>query len=255
MRAPVDHIFAPPFPPKLRWVNVATLRLDQQAGRPVLIEFWDFCRPNSLHTLPYLKAWDERYREAGLRVIGVHAPGFEPSRDGDAVEAAVHRLGIAYPVVVDDDLQIWQDYGNLGWPARYLFDGEGRLFEYHYGEGAYDETERAIQELLGLEEPLLEPVRPEDEPGALLAPQSEDVAGPYNGEYEAGAVWAVCDGAGTITVNGNPVRIDGPGAYELISHPASTAGTLQMTVSDGVTCHATCFSPGLAEPGGTRPAG
>ena len=116
----------------------------------MLIEFWDFCRPNSLHTLPYLKGWDERYRDDGLRVIGVHASGFPPSGEVEAVRAAVQRLQVPYPVVVDEEFEIWQDYGNLGWPARYLFTGEGRLFDYHYGEGGYDETERAIQELLGV---------------------------------------------------------------------------------------------------------
>jgi len=138
----VDHIAAPPFPPRLTWFNVAGLRMDQQLGRPVLIEFWDFCRPNSLRTLPYMKAWHERYADDGLRVIGVHASGFEPSADPDAVGEAVSRLEVQYPVVVDAELEIWQDYGNLGWPARYLFNQEGRLFEYHYGEGAYQESER-----------------------------------------------------------------------------------------------------------------
>ena len=149
MRAPVDHIAAPPFPAELPWINVATLRMDQQPGRPVLVEFWDFCRPNSIRTLPYMKAWHERYEPPGLRVIGVHASGFEPSADPDAVRAAVARLGIPYPVVVDVELEIWQLYGNLGWPARYLWQPDGTLFDYHYGEGAYDETEPAIQELLG----------------------------------------------------------------------------------------------------------
>ncbi len=95
--------------------------MDQQRGRPVLVEFWDFCRPNSIRTLPYLKAWHERYAGAGLRVIGVHSSGFEPSLDPSAVQSAVQRLGIEHPVVVDVDHVIWQEYENLGWPARYLF--------------------------------------------------------------------------------------------------------------------------------------
>jgi len=121
-----------------------------QRGRPMLVEFWDFCRPNSLRTLPYVRAWHERYADAGLRVIGVHCPGFEASRDQRAVREAVARLQIAYPVLLDGDFALWQEYGNEGWPARYLFDGRARLFEYHYGEGAYTETELAIQQLLGL---------------------------------------------------------------------------------------------------------
>ncbi|MGI8715282.1 MAG: redoxin domain-containing protein [Solirubrobacteraceae bacterium] len=246
MRAPVDHIEAPVFPAKLPWINVAPLRMDQQRGRPVLVEFWDFCRPNSLRTLPYLKGWHERYRDDGLRVIGVHTSGFPPSVEPEAVQAAVERLGVPYPVVVDVQFEIWQDYGNLGWPARYLFNQEGRLFDFHYGEGGYAETELAIQELLGLQRPVMAALGPEDEPDAQLVPQSEDVPGPYSGPYEAGAVWAVLDGAGTVTADGRSIAVDAPGAYELVSHPVSTAGVLALEVGEGVTCHAVCFTPGLA---------
>jgi len=120
VRAPPHAIPAPPFPRELPWINVAPLRMDKQRGRPVLVEFWDFCRVNSLRTLPYLKAWHERYAADGLRVIGVHTGGLPPARDTDAVRAAVARLGIEYPVVVDERLEIWDFYGNEGWPARYL---------------------------------------------------------------------------------------------------------------------------------------
>ena len=230
------------------WINVAALRMDQQRGRPVLIEFWDFCRPNSLRTLPYVRAWHERYEPHGLRVIGVHAAGFEPSADPDNVAAAVERLGIEYPVMVDVEHALWQEYENLGWPARYLFNQEGMLFEYHYGEGAYAETELAIQELLGLSQPTLPPVRPEDEPDAQIAVQSDDVPGPYSGPYEAGAVWAILDGEGTVSVSGAEITIDHPGAYELIHHGRSTAGVLDLQIGQGVTCYATCFTPGVATP-------
>ncbi len=229
------------------WINADPLRMHEQQGHPVLIEFWDFCRPNSIRTLPYLRGWRERYGAAGLRVIGVHSSGFPISAEPDAVGAAVTRLGIPYPVVVDTGLEIWQLYGNLGWPARYLFNQEGRLFDFHYGEGGYDETERAIQELLGLSAPAMAPIRPEDVPGALLAQQTDDVAGPYSGPYEAGGVWAVLDGAGTVTVNGRVVSVDHAGAYELISHPQSTAGELELAVGAGVTCLAVCFTPGVAQ--------
>ena len=249
MRAPVDHIHAPPFPAGAPWINTAPLRMDQQLGRPVLIEFWDFCRANSIRTQPYVQAWHERYGDAGLRVIGAHASGFEPSGDPEAVKAAVARLQIAYPVLVDVEFELWQEFGNRGWPARFLFDQNGRLFEYHYGEGDYVDTELAIQELLGVERAPLDPVRPEDAVNAVLAPQSEDVPGAYSGPYEAGAVWAVLDGDGSVSVNGAdpPLRVDHPGAYELISHAHSTAGTLALGVGDGVRCHAVCFTPGLAE--------
>ncbi len=235
------------------------LRMDQQLGRPVLIEFWDFCRANSIRTLPYLKAWHERYADAGLRVIGVHASGFPPSQEPAVVAAAVGRLGIAYPVVVDTELEIWARYGNLGWPGRYLFDQRGMLFEQHYGEGAYDETERAIQELLGIEDPLLEPLRPEDTPGAVLEPQSADVEGPFSGRYRAGGVWAVLDGEGWVEVNGRRVPVTHAGAYELVSHPQSTKDELALEVGPGVECYAVCFTPGVdpawLAPAARRPAG
>jgi AhpC/TSA family len=219
--------------------------MDQQVGRVVLIEFWDFCRPNSIRTLPYLRAWHGRYAEAGLLLIGVHASGFTPSQDPDAVRAAVARLNIPYPVVVDRELEIWDRYGNLGWPGRYLFDQRGMLFEQHYGEGAYDETEAAIQELLGLERPFVEPLRPEDSPGAWLEPQSEDVDGPYSGPYRAAGVWAVLDGEGWLEANGSRLQVDHPGAYELITHPWSAEGELTLELGAGVECHAVCFTPGL----------
>jgi thiol-disulfide isomerase/thioredoxin len=252
VRPPVSDIGAPAFPPGLTWINSAPLRMERLTGRPVLIEFWDFCRPNSIRTLPYVKAWAERYAGAGLRVIGVHTAGFEPSRDPDAVEAAVERLEVPYPVVVDAEMEIWGLYGNLGWPARYLFDKRGVLFDYHYGEGAYEETEAAIRELLGLPadaEPLLAPQRPEDVPGARLALQSDDIEGPYSGPYEAGAVWGVFGGAGTVSANGRSIEVAHPGCYELIRHERHTHGELELRIGDGVRCYGVCFTPGLSPAG------
>jgi len=277
---PTDTIVAPLFPTGLPWVNVVGKQASIiQRGKPLLIEFWDFCRPNSVRTLPYLQAWHERYAEAGLRIVGVHSPGFEPARDEDAVRAAVARLGIGYPVLIDRELELWRDYENQGWPARYLFDGRARLFEYHYGEGAYAETELAIQELLGVEREVLDPVRAEDAPDAALAPQTQDQPGAYSGPYEAGGVWAVLDGSGTVRVSraatggdpgdagnfdaadlGNPnspgdrpegtvvkeLTVTHPGAYPLVEHERHTTGTLALEIGPGVQCLATCFTPGLA---------
>ena len=252
MRAPVEPIFAPLFPTRLPWVNAPAGGVSIiQRGRPMLVEFWDFCRPNSLRTLPYMQAWHERYSDAGLRVVGVHCPGFEPSRSEEAVRAAVARLQIAYPVLIDSAFEVWQDYGNEGWPARYLFDGGARLFEYHRGEGAYAESELAIQELLGVSREPLAPLRLEDAPGALLERQSEDRAGAYCGPYEAGGVWAVLDGRGVARVGasagagGREIAVTHPGAYPLIEHERHTAGVLELELGRGVSCAATCFTPGL----------
>ena len=250
-RAPVDNIAAPLFPRGLPWVNVpegSQVSIIQR-DRPLLVEFWDFCRPNSIRTLPYLKAWHDRYAEDGLRIVGVHSPGFDPSRDEAAVRAAVERLGISYPVLIDSEFVLWQDYENEGWPARYLFDGRARLFEYHYGEGAYADTELAIQELLGLEREPLAPLRPEDEPGAQLAPPSGDREGAYSGRYEAGGVWVVTEGAGTLAASSDAgtatLTLSEPGAYPVFEHGRHTRGELRLEPGRGVAVLATCFTPGV----------
>jgi hypothetical protein len=245
MRPPVDTIAAPPFPRGLPWVNVAPLRFDQQRGRPVLIEFFDFCRVQSLRTLPYVRAWHERYAPS-LRVVSVHAPGFEPGRDEDTARAAVARLGIEHAVCLDLEFELWQLYDNEGWPARYLFDGEGILAYFHYGEGAYDETEQTIQELLGVQRELVGPLRAEDDPEAQIVVPTADREGPYSGPYEAGGVWAVVSGSGTLKANGTTFAVEYPGAIALIEHGRHSAGVLELEVGAGVTCHATCFTPGVA---------
>jgi hypothetical protein len=223
--------------------------MDQQIGRPVLIEFFDFCRVNSLRTLPYMQAWHQRYHEHGLRVIGVHSAGFEPSRSEQATREAVERLGIEYPVVIDSQMEVWHAYGCEGWPSRYLFDQRGMLHEFHFGEGDYRETELAIQRLLGVELEPLPPIRAEDDPQAMLVAQTADKPGVYSGPYEAGSVWGVLDGEGTLGVNGQQLTIKHPGCYPLIEHPHHIKGTLELKLGEGITCHAICFSPGLAEQG------
>jgi hypothetical protein len=256
VRPPAEvRILAPEFPKGLPWFNVAMLKMAQQRGRIVVVEFWDFMRVNSLRTMPYLSAWHERYAEDGLRVIGVHSGAFEPSFDEAAVRAAVERLGIAYPVVLDAGQELWEVYGNRGWPGRYVWDRDLALVDIHYGEGAYAETELLIQELLGVQRDLVEPVRPEDAPGVLLPAQTADQTGAYSGPYEAGGVWAVLDGAGTVSANGRELAVDGPGVYPLIEHERHTEGVLELEIGDGVTCLATCFTPGAPDPGDPRASG
>lgn len=187
--APDEEILAPEFPPRLEWLNAPFMRVDRLLGRhAILVEFWDFARVNSIRTLPYLRAWHERYAEAGLAVIGVHSPGYSFGADSRLVSEAVERLEVSYPVALDPDFAVWRAYGNRGWPGRYLFDRRGALRLVHYGEGEYAETEEAIGELLreidpdaDLPEPL-DPIRPEDAPGVLLEPQTADVALPGDRE-------------------------------------------------------------------------
>lgn len=190
MRLPADNeAYAPEFPQGLRWLNVAFLRMAVQIGRPVLVEFFDFARINSHRTLPYTKAWHERYEKQGLRVIGVHASGYSFGSDEDAVVRGVEQLEIPYAIVLDPEFAIWREYGNRGWPARYIFDRRGVLRFVHWGEGEYEESERVIRELLmeadaekDLPPDLVEPIRPEDAPGAVLQPQTADVALPAEAE-------------------------------------------------------------------------
>ena len=190
MRIPPDSgILAPELPPRLEWLGVPFLRIDRLIGRHViLVEFWDFARVNSLRTMPYLRAWHERYSEHGLQVIAVHTPGYSFGRDAEVVARAVERLDLPYPVALDPHGEVWRSYGNKGWPARYLFDRRARLRELHYGEGEYLATELTIQELLReieLELPLpepLDPLRPEDAPGVRLPAQTADIALPRDHE-------------------------------------------------------------------------
>jgi hypothetical protein len=219
--------------------------MDQQRGKVVLVEFWDFCRVNSLRTLPYLRAWHARYADAGLRIVGVHTGGFPPSRDDDLVRRAVERLEIPWAVAIDTQLQVWDIYGNQGWPARYLWDPSLELYSMHYGEGAYAETELEIQSLLGVSRDVVAPVRPEDDPSAMVAAQTEDVPGPFSGVYVAGGVWAVVSGAGSLVANGRVVEVVEPGCVALLSHPRHARGTLDLRVGPGVEVHATCFTPGV----------
>ena len=155
-------------------------------------------------------------------------------------------------VLLDSELALWRDYENEGWPARYLFDGHARLFDYHYGEGAYTETELAVQQLLGVEREPLGPLRPEDAPGAVLAAPTAEQAGAYTGPYEAGGVWAVLDGVGVVQARDRAIGVSAelsigePGAYALLEHGRHTAGELTLELGEGVRCLATCFTPGLA---------
>jgi hypothetical protein len=236
---------------------------DERAGA-LLVEFFDSARANSLRTLPYLRAWHERYAGAGLQVVGVHSPGYSFGRDPAVARAAIARLDIPYPVALDPALEVWRLFGNAGWPARYLFGAGGALVHQHYGEGEYVTTERAIQAALRESEPELElpqplePLRPEDAPAAMLEPQTADVVlpadrdrlelvrdwvdgpdyieaadagGAATASFRAGAAYAVLSGAGVE-----------PGLHE-------TDGTV-VAESPGLRIHAFQFMPLPPDVGG-----
>ncbi len=155
------------------WLNSEPLATASLRGGPVLVDFWDYTCANCIRTLPYVSEWHRRYSTHGLTVIGVHAPEFSFAKELDGVKRAIEQFGIEYPVVMDNGYSIWQAYANRYWPAKYLSDHEGYVRYYHFGEGAYEETERAIQSLVRkvrpeteLPEPMA-PVREDDSPGAV----------------------------------------------------------------------------------------
>jgi cytochrome c biogenesis protein CcdA/thiol-disulfide isomerase/thioredoxin len=132
----------------VQWLNSAPLSAAQLKGKVVLVDFWTYSCINCLRTLPYVKAWAEKYHDQGLVVIGVHAPEFAFERDVNNVTKAMRDLGINYPVALDNDYKIWRSFDNQYWPAHYFADAQGRIRYHHFGEGAYAESEQVIQQLL-----------------------------------------------------------------------------------------------------------
>jgi hypothetical protein len=138
------------------WLNSEPLTADGLRGRVVLADFCTYSCVNWLRTLPYVRAWHRAYRERGLVVVGVHAPEFGFEHDRENVQRVAHELGIGYPLVLDNEFRIWRAFDNHYWPAVYLVDGDGRVGFRHFGEGAYEETEREIQRQLGIDEATVE---------------------------------------------------------------------------------------------------
>ena len=130
------------------WINSDPIKLKDLRGRVVLIEFWTFGCSNCRNTLPFVKTWNDRYREKGLAVIGVHSPEFDEEKNLENVRREIASLGILYPVVTDNDYQTWTAYNVEAWPTIFLVDKHGRIRWMHVGEGHYEEAERLIQKLL-----------------------------------------------------------------------------------------------------------
>lgn len=138
----------PEFTGVAQWINSKPLTRDELKGNVVLIDFWTYSCINCLRTMPYIRAWADRYKDSGLVVIGVHTPEFAFEKDPGNVQDAVNDLKITYPVALDNDYAIWKSFNNKYWPADYLVDINGKIRHHHFGEGKYAETEKHIQELL-----------------------------------------------------------------------------------------------------------
>jgi thiol-disulfide isomerase/thioredoxin len=138
----------PPLSGATGWLNSPPLTAPGLRGSVVLVDFWTYTCINWLRTLPYLRAWADKYRDHGLVVIGVHTPEFDVEHDLDNVRRAATDLRVDYPVAVDNDYAIWDAFGNRYWPALYFVDGQGQIRHHRFGEGDYEQSEMILQQLL-----------------------------------------------------------------------------------------------------------
>jgi len=255
----------------MRWANAqrAPRIAELVAAGPVLVHFFDYAQLNSVRSLPYPVAWDQRYREAGLTTLGVHSPRFSFTAERAALGPALASLGVSHPVADDSGYAIWHDYGCKGWPSLFLWGQGGALRWFHFGEGEYAATEAAIVDELAAIDPSFEapapigPLRPTDSPGALVAPPSEEVfpggsptepwraaAAALELKYEAGGAHASLDGEGELRVSldgETPYRIPvaGPGLYELASHARHERHALRLDADPGLELYSVSFAPGV----------
>ncbi len=175
----------PPLDGAVAWLNSPPLTREGLRGKVVLVDFWTYSCVNCLRTLPYVRAWYAKYKDQGLVVIGVHAPEFAFEKDETNVRRAVADLAVDYPVALDNDYAIWRGFNNEYWPAHYFIDAQGRIRHHHFGEGAYEQSETWIRELLeeargGMPTAMpmdAQAVQP-DTSGLALAPANADVGSP-----------------------------------------------------------------------------
>jgi cytochrome c biogenesis protein CcdA/thiol-disulfide isomerase/thioredoxin len=193
------------------WLNTEPLTLADLRGKVVLIDFWTYSCINCQRTLPYTTGWAAEYADDGLVVLGVHSPEFAFERvEGNVAENA-ERLGVEYPIALDNDFATWQAYDQRFWPAHYLVDAEGTVWQVHYGEGAYGETESLIRELLGLD---------------AAAPVDDDDAGPHtDGRSPETYLGAARMGA----IDNQPVPVGEPAGFALSTDPPRDAFSLGGT--------------------------
>jgi hypothetical protein len=272
VRPKAQDIAVPPFSPDTAWIGPEPGAVEPICARgPLLVQFMDAAHLSSVRTIPYLSAWEARYRDLGLTVVGVNSPRFPFTADLGKLSAALARLGVSFPVALDAGYAAWRDYGCEGWPSLFLWGRGGALRWFHFGEGEYTATEEAIQTELRSGEAAVElpdplaPRRPSDAPDALVAPPSEEVFpggspsrpwvagaddGPLQLEYAAEGAWATVDGEGVLraSLDGGPeraVEVEAPGAYELASDGRHRSHRLALRASPGLSVYAISFAAGV----------
>ncbi|HEY5976855.1 MAG TPA: hypothetical protein VIT85_03275 [Solirubrobacterales bacterium] len=273
MRPEKENIAAPDLPPGIPWIGEepASMPILTAAG-PSIVHFLDFAQLNSVRSLPYAIEWDRRYRDAGLRTIGVQAPRFEFGSDPEVVAAGLERLGVPFPVAIDSRRDLWHSYGCEGWPSLFLWSLGGALSWFHFGEGDYAGTEEAIQAELREQDALrqdlprpMEPLRASDAPGArVMAPSPELfpteswerpwVAGVDGDEltvpYEAGSAHATLEGDGEVALELDgaplePVAVSGAALYDLAEHPRHQRHELVLRPAPGIAVWSVSFAAGV----------
>jgi thiol-disulfide isomerase/thioredoxin len=212
-----NRLRLPPLDGATEWLGSEPLSPAGLRGRVVLVNFWTWTCINWLRQEPYVRAWSQAYRDDGLVVIGVHTPEFSFEHDIDGVRRATKERAIDYPVAVDNDYRVWSAFANHYWPALYFVDADGVIRDHHFGEGRYEQSERVIQRLLGIERELVSVeglgVEAEADWDQLRTP--ETYLGSGRGEHFAAAGeqlrlnhWAL---AGEWTTRPENVVLDQPG--------------------------------------------
>ena len=182
-----------------RWVNSTPLNVDSLRGKVVLVDFWEYTCINWIRTSPYVKAWNRDYADLGLVVVGVHAPEFEFGKRAENIDRGIRDHELTYPIALDNDFATWQAFGNNAWPAKYLFDAQGKLVKRWVGEGSYSDIEAEIRRLLVAARPgtKLPAVSPETTAFAKTREPS------YAGITAETYVGAERREPGTVTLEGN----------------------------------------------------
>ncbi len=197
------------------WINSKPLSMKDLKGKVVVIDFWTYSCINCIRSIPYVRAWDERYRDDGLVVIGVHAPEFAFERNAENVMQAVQDFGIRYPVALDNDYVAWKALKNNYWPAHYFFDAQGRQRYHHFGEGSYEESEMVIRQLLA---------------EAGHAPKAGGMAATTTHGAEAGASLANLNSPETYVGYRRGERFVSPGGYS--KDAAKTYALAPLSLND-----------------------
>ncbi|PCK87661.1 cytochrome C biogenesis protein [Rhizobium sophoriradicis] len=217
--------YAPSLDGAVEWLNSKPLTTGELRGKVVLVDFWTYSCINCIRTIPYTKAWAEKYADQGLVVIGVHAPEFAFEKKIDNVKSAISDFKIGYPVAVDNDYKIWRAFENSYWPAAYLIDAKGQIRYHHFGEGNYGRTEKAIQDLL-------REAGSEMTASAPVAPDAKGVeAGPDLGNIRSGETYLGYQQATNFS-SPEGLRADAPQNYS-ISKPGLNGWGLSGTWTVG----------------------